>query len=289
MRPDLLVQAQEAAASGGLNLFGLVDASRFDACQPCEQRVGNRLPGCGTIVVLGTGGRAFWQQYAQSTGTLAAANHAAPANHANGSALGSAVGESVAHGSAGPASAPSPDAFAAAGVQAVAAVLATARVRCQAVVFPPSPRWNVGRLGECAGFGTVSPVSGLLLHPEFGPWLRVRGAVLVEGKPFGAIRDASISDRFQPCCSCERPCVTACPAGVHDGRGHQDLAACGSHRNGGGCEQICASRSACPLGAEHRDGVGEGSHRHGYQLAAMQRWFGIGVWRLVPTFLRQLR
>lgn len=257
MRPHLLVQAQETAARGGLNLFGLVDAARFDACQPREQRVARHLPACGTIVVLGTGGRAFWLQYAQANG-----NGPAPA---------------------------SPDGFAAAALRGVADLLTAAKVRCEAIALPASPGWSTGRLGECAGFGTVSPVSGLLLHPDYGPWLQVRGVVLVEGQPFGPIRDASISERFQPCCACPRPCVTACPAGVHDGLGHQDLAACGSHRHAGGCDTVCSSRNACPLGSEHRDGFGEAAHRHGYQLATMQRWFGFGVWRFVPAFLRQGR
>lgn len=257
MRSQLLPRVQDAAAGHGLNLFGLVDASRFDSCSPCEQRLAGRLRGCGTIVVLGSGGRQLAQQFgaARANGELA----------------------------------PTPDAFAAAGLQRVAAEFARDGVRAEVVVLSPSPRWNTGRLGECAGFGTVSPVSGLLLHPTYGPWLRLHGAVLVEGRPFGEIGDASISDRFQPCCSCARPCVTACPAGVHDGQGHQDLSSCASHRHAGGCENLCASRNACPLGSEHRDASDEHVHRHGFQLAALQRWFGFGVWRIVPAFLRHGR
>jgi len=257
MRSQLLPRLQETAARCGLNLFGLVDAARFDRCSPCEQRLAGRMRGCGTIVVLGSGGRQLAQQF--------------HASRANGLPV------------------PNADAFAAAGLHQVAADISALGVRNEVVELPPSPRWNTGRIAECAGFGTVSPVSGLLLHPVFGPWLRVHGVVLVEGRPFGEIEDASISDRFQPCCSCARPCVTACPAGVHDGRGHQDVSSCASHRHAGGCENLCASRNACPLGSEHRDGSDEHVHRHGFQLAALQRWFGFGVWRVVPAFLRQGR
>ncbi|MFN7590475.1 MAG: hypothetical protein ACK501_01360 [Planctomycetota bacterium] len=257
MRSQLLPRVQDAAARCGLNLFGLVDAVRFDSCSPCEQRLSARMRDCGTIVVLGSGGRQLAQQF--------------QASRTNGSP------------------APTPEAFALAGLHHVAAELARHGVRNEVVELPPSPRWNTGRLGECAGFGTVSPVSGLLLHPTYGPWLRLHGVVLVEGRPFGEIGDASISDHFQPCSSCSRPCVTACPAGVHDGHGHQDVSSCASHRQAGGCEDLCASRSACPLGSEHRDASYEHVHRHAYQLATLQRWFGYGVWRIVPAFLRHGR
>ncbi|MBL8735001.1 MAG: hypothetical protein JNL12_01110 [Planctomycetes bacterium] len=257
MRSELLASAQEIAVRGGLNLFGLVDASRFDGCSPCEQRFASRHPRCGTLVVLGSGGRAFWQQYA--------------ASFASG------------------ASADGQDLYTAATVRAVVARLHEGGVACESVLLAASPKVNANRLGECAGFGTVSPVSGLLVHPEFGPWVRVRAALLLDGRPFGVVPDAAISDRYQPCCSCSKPCVTACPAGVHDGRGNQDLGACASHRHDGGCEHVCASRLACPVGSQHRDEAGEDAHRHAFRLATMQRWFGFGVWRLVPTFLRHGR
>ncbi|MCA8950105.1 MAG: hypothetical protein KDE27_11430 [Planctomycetes bacterium] len=73
------------------------------------------------------------------------------------------------------------------------------------------------RLADAAGFGTVSPVTGLLLHPKFGPWLRVHDVLLVEGRPFGQLGDASISDSFQPCCKCDgQPCLEPPQAPVLD-------------------------------------------------------------------------
>jgi hypothetical protein len=109
---------------------------------------------------------------------------------------------------------------------------------------------------------------------------------LCHGKPFGEIADASVADGFHPCCGCARPCVTACPANVHDGAGHHHLERCGAHRARGGCDTGCSSRAACPLGAEHRDLDGEDVHRHTYELVSLQRWLGQGVWRLVPPSFR---
>jgi hypothetical protein len=130
MRPHLLDELRDQAVALGLNLFGVVDADRFDACQPKELRVRTASPRCGTIVVLATGGRLFWQEYQR-----------APAAHGGASA----------------------DQFALAGAQQIAQFLAAQLVPSRVVGLDGVPCVNVARLGEAAGFGTVSPVSGLLL------------------------------------------------------------------------------------------------------------------------------
>lgn len=259
MRSSLLDQARAHAAGAGLNLFGLVDRARFDAAEPKERRVGALVRECGTVLVLGSAGRSLSQQrerWRRETGKVdgvpVAVSALAAASH-------------------------------------IAEMLRANGVACSLLAFDGRCRVRPDRLGEFAGFGTISPVSGLLLHPEFGPWLRIRAALLCEGAPFGPVPDASIAERFHPCCGCSRPCVAACPASVHDGLGKHDLMRCGRHRHAGGCVHECASRSACPIGSEHRDGDdddGDG-HRHTYELATMQRWFGLGVWRFVPKALRR--
>lgn len=252
-----LAATREQAAALGLNLFGLVDAARFDRSQSPEQRVGRLAPACGTILVLGSGGRAFAQDLSHRVD-----RDVTPA-------LAEQHGwHSACH---------------------LAAGLHDQGVPCRAVALDPACRLPIAGLGEAAGFGTVSPVSGLLLHPEYGPWLRLRAALLIDGHPFGPCPDASIADSFQPCCNCTRPCVSACPAQAHDGHGHQDLGRCASHRHGGGCKVGCCSRGACPLGSEHRDGQGEVAHSHSFHLPVLQRWFGLGVWRVVPSIVRQGR
>lgn len=252
MPASLLEQVRARATAAGLNLIGLVDRARFDSAEPRERRLGAVNGRCGTALVLGTGGRALamlHDRWHRETGKP-------PAASLNGTALAA-----TAH---------------------IAAFLQSQRIACTLVTFEGRHRLRAERLGEAAGFGTVSPVSGLLLHPDYGPWLRVRAALLCEGMPFGAVADASIAEQFHPCCGCSRPCVAACPASVHDGLGHHDLARCGSHRSAGGCRTECSTRGACPLGSEHRDVDGEQSHRHTYELASLQRWFGLGIWRLVP-------
>ena len=241
MRHPLLHEVREFAAQRGLNVFGLVDARRFDASQPCDARAAALMAGCGTIVVLATGGKA-----AASVATRT-------------------------------------------GCFETAALLQEHGIRLRVVVIGVEARLRVGCLGEAAGFGTVSPVSGLLVHPVYGPWLRLRSVLLLEGMPFGPIPEASISERFQPCGPCARPCVPACPASTFDGAGQHDLAGCAEHRHVGGCASGCSVRVACPVGAEHREAALGGTTGHVLPLRAMRRWFGLGIWRFVPGVLRASR
>lgn len=285
MRSSLLTEVRHRAADAGLNLFGLVDADRFDAAQTPERRVRALAPSCGTVIVVGSGGRGLWRRFAAGGGPPARRGpDAGPGFVANGGfgaggGFGAPGGFAASGAGEGVADV---DRYAHRVVDGLAAMLLGASIRTRVVASSCTARLPFAKLGEAAGFGTVSPVSGLLIHPEFGPWVRVRAAVLVEGAPFGAVDDASISERFQPCCGCSQPCVAACPAGVHDGMGGSDLARCAEHRHDGNCASQCGSRSACPVGSEHRDGQGEHAHRHTHPLHAMQRWFGLGVWRFVP-------
>lgn len=248
---QLLHQLRLHAEGAGLNLFGIVDRARFDACEPRESRVDAVAAACGTILVLGTGGRGL------------ATRHAASAQG----------GPDVARMVAGV-------------VDHFAATLTICGIPATAVRFDSGCRIRADRLAEAAGIGIVSPVSGLLLHPEFGPWVRVRAAILCAGHPFGAIPEATLVDRFQPCNRCDRPCVPACPARPIAPAQSSDLAACASHRHQGGCAEECARRAACPVGSEHRDCGDDDVHRHGHDLGTLRRWFGLGVWRYMPKSLR---
>lgn len=259
MSSSVLAQMQAHCNAAGLNLFGVVDAMRFDAAQPVESRASQLHPGCGTIVVLGSGGGAFWQRMVASNGTPRP-----PAPHYH------PVQE-----------------FAVAQTRMAQAQLQAAGIRSRLVQPEDRKTLNFVQLGEAAGFGTVSPVIHILLHPRFGPWISLRAALLLEGTPFGPIADASLQDRFQPCCGCEKPCIAACPVGVHDGFGAADFSRCAHHRHAGNCAAGCNVRRACPIGADERYVAEEEAHRHAYSLFAMQKWYGLGSWRFVPRFLRQ--
>jgi hypothetical protein len=132
-------------------------------------------------------------------------------------------------------------------------------------------------LGEAAGFGTVSPVIHRLLHPAYGPRVSVRAVLLVEGLPFGAIADATIADRFQPCCNCSRPCVAACPADVHDGLGASDLRRCYDERLSGSCTTGCEVVRHCPIGAANQVPSEVERQRHEFDLQRLAVREGRGL------------
>lgn len=259
MESPLLAHLRGRAAQAGLNLCGLVDARAFDACQCPDWRASRLLPAVGTILVLGSGGREFWASMVQANG---APRPPQPGYH------------------------PVQD-FALGVLRELVATLAAAGAPACIVQPEDKATLNFVQLGEAAGFGTVSPVIHLLIHPRFGPWVSLRAALLVTGQPFGAVPDASLAGSWQPCCNCHRPCVSSCSVTVHSAEGHSDYARCAVHRHAGNCESGCNSRRACTIGKEYRYGPQEEAHRHAYSLFAMRKWYGLGAWRFVPRFLRQ--
>lgn len=253
-----LSELRNRAAADGLNLCGIVDAQRFDRCQSPDWRVRRLLPECGTVVLLGSGGRQFWQQMLEHSGRP---RSPAPGYH------------------------PVRD-HARRCVDRLVGFLREQQLRPLVVLPEDKATLNFVQLAEAAGFGTVSPVMHLLLHPTFGSWVSLRAALLLEGYPFGAVPDASLHAAWQPCSRCDRPCVTACPIGVHDGSGGSDFGRCAEHRDSGECATGCSARQACPVGVEHRYSTDEEAHRQAYNLFAMRKWYGLGIWRFVPRFLR---
>jgi hypothetical protein len=140
-------------------------------------------------------------------------------------------------------------------------------------------------LSEAAGFGTVSPVIQRLLHPRYGPWVSVSAVLLVEGQPFGPIADASIAGEFQPCSTCSRPCIAACPADVHDGKTGSQFDRCHDHRQGGGCSTGCHVVRMCPVGADQRMTEDNELEWHRRESLRLARRYGRGLlWSLRRTF-----
>ncbi len=256
---DLLASLTATCTARGMNLVGAVDASAYDATQPCGRRARERLDGCDTIVLLGAGGRAAWEAVKQREGGQV--------------------------GSARPGYHPI-DRWSLEVAAEAADQLRTSG--CEVSVVPPDEQrpMNFRQLAEQVGFGTISPVIGHLLHPEFGPWLSLRTALLVRGQPFGPRPPAPLVD-FEPCGGCPQPCRAACPAGTYAKPGSPDLLACAGHRLEGGCGSGCDTLRACPLGAEHRYAPDEEAFRHAYSLFRTRRWLGAGLWRFVPRRFRQ--
>src|SRR5688572_3623554 len=57
---SLLDSSRTRLNARGMNLWGTVDARRFDESQPPELRLGTRMPGCRSAIVIGAGGGDLW-------------------------------------------------------------------------------------------------------------------------------------------------------------------------------------------------------------------------------------
>lgn len=96
-------------------------------------------------------------------------------------------------------------------MQQISADLATWLLRAHRVHAQPLPyQPELGGVflkdaAALAGLGVIGK-NNLLLHPQWGPRLRLRAVLIQDKLPSGA----PLSD-FQPCQGCDLPCLSACP------------------------------------------------------------------------------
>jgi len=124
-------------------------------------------------------------------------------------------------------------------------------------------------LGKLGGAG-VGSLLGILINPVFGTWISLRGAI---------ITDAELSEYdsplegFDPCPSCDKPCITACPAHAVSGSGW-DWESCMTWRmETDVCSAHCASRVACPWGSQERYSPEQMAYHHSFVLKSARAWF----------------
>ena len=219
---DLLLNALgRALAPHGLNLIGATTPEAYDAGIPGPYALGRLLPGAKGVVVIGNGGGDLWAAFRDFC-----RKH--PGHEATADPL---------------------DAFTRRVIEEVARPLVGPGARfLYPFRFPDDPV-SFMRLAECAGLGRPS-LTGVLVHPVFGPWMALRAAILVEQR----VDAARPADGFDPCPGCtERSCIPACPAGAVGPAGW-DVPRCAGHRGGDtdGCPARCEARFECVVGREHR-------------------------------------
>jgi len=211
--------------SAGLNLAGVVPIRDYDRFVPEAWSSQLLLPTARSAIVIGCGGRSL---------------HLSHRAGAPGASLDAFVAQIVARGC---------DRLRADGWAARA--FAYDETRDGQFV-------DLIGLARRAGLGAESRL-GLLLHPEYGPWLSLRALVLTDRSLPGP---RAASD-FSPCHGCAAPCAEACPAGAPGSLPPGfDIDACGAQRaRAGPCQLRCAARRACVFGREHAyDFEAEESH-----------------------------
>ena len=193
-----------------------MSAARYDAAVPEPWRTRALLPGARSALLLASGGDALWRAL------RSAPRHEEPHPvdaHCRRALAGAAAS------------------LARVGAAAGVHFAFEQRGGCYA---------DFVELGRQAGLGAPSRL-GLLLHPEFGPWLSIRALVLTDL----AVPETPPRPDFDPCAACSAPCESACPSGAPGPSGF-DLAACDRGREReAACRTHCAARRACPVGSQH--------------------------------------
>ena len=148
----LLERLRTRLAPHGLNLVGTTEIAAYDAVVPPAWVLGPRAGDARTAVVIGNGGAAFWAAFRRHLAADPAAGRVADPLDAFTRHV---VGEAIA---------PLRD-----------------ELRAARVVYPFEIQTlpvSFVHLAECAGLGRRS-LLGVLVHPEYGPWMALRAAILV--------------------------------------------------------------------------------------------------------------
>lgn len=206
-------RAAEGLARAGLNVTGALAIASYDALVPAAWRSAALAPGARGALVVGNGGRALWEAFERAPERALELNPL--------------------------------DAY-------TRRVLAEAARACEPaaqVGFYADKRDGaylpLVALAQRAGFGTPGRI-GILIHPEFGPWLAIRGVLLV-AEPLAERPVAP----FAPCVGCPAPCASACRGAVVGLDGLDSAGCYRTRQTNPGCAAACDARSACVVGRGH--------------------------------------
>jgi epoxyqueuosine reductase QueG len=127
---------------------------------------------------------------------------------------------------------------------------------------------DFSKLGELGGIGSKS-ILGILIHPEYGPWISMRGAIVTDLQ-LSQYNEPLYS--FNPCPICSKPCISACPANTVSENGLNHIACMNFRLSDEICNSRCASRLACPYGIEHQYSREQQGYHHKFVLRNFTRY-----------------
>jgi hypothetical protein len=200
-------------AGAGLDLSGALAIETYDALVPPAWRSAALAPTAQSALVIGNAGRGLFQHFSVSAESALADDPL--------------------------------DAYTRRVLREAAAAFAPAA----AVGFYADRRDGaylpLVALAERAGFGAPGRI-GVLIHPEYGPWIAIRGVLLAAER----VAETSAAP-FDPCTGCPAPCASACVGAAVGARG-LDAEKCYDTRLADPrCASACAARSACVVGRAH--------------------------------------
>jgi epoxyqueuosine reductase len=246
---DLLQNITVALAPYGFNLIGTTTVAAYEALVPAQYHVAHVLPQAQTVVVIGNGGGAFWagfREYCHTRpGYLQEREH------------------------------PLDDYT----VEVIEGTLTPLLTRSSAVYryLYPFRFWtepvSFMHLARAAGLAGPS-ILGVVIHPEYGPWIALRAAVVIDQELYLP----PVAAGFNPCLTCtERPCIAACPASAVSTEKGWDIPVCVQHRLRieSDCIDQCHARYHCVYGRAHRYPPDERQYHQQRSFVEMRKYFTI--------------
>ena len=215
---ESMLGALTQLAGVGLNHWGVVSATRYDETAREGCRTSDLFPAARSIVVVASGGTALWDAFVSDLRQNP--EHLSEQQHPL-------------------------DAFVMRAVAEASSAMKGMPHRWFLAAAEADVHLDFRTLAVRAGVGVPSKL-GLVIDKQYGPWMGLRAACMV---PVHLPETPPKSDLCEECAS---PCIPACPASaLKDGRWSVDVCA-NFHRESIICQSSCASRSACPVGSEHR-------------------------------------
>ena len=244
---NLLDKITESLAPYGFNLIGTTAIPAYEALVPPQYHVARLLPQAETIVVIGNGGGDFWsgfRAYCEAhPGYLQEREH--PLDDYTSATIETAL---------------------------------TPRLQAAGVAYRylyPFRFWtepvSFMHLARAAGMAGPS-LLGVVIHPQYGPWMALRAALLVDQKIYAP----PLAPHFDPCPTCqERACLAACPASAVAATTGWDIPQCVRHRIqvATDCVDYCHARYECVYGREHRYPLDELQYHQKRSFVEMRKHF----------------
>jgi epoxyqueuosine reductase QueG len=245
MEPDFIyTKLVDLFHTSGLNLVRKIRVGEYDQKVPPNRQINNLLPDAKSAILAGFAGRSFWkilQKFLRENPEF-----------------GDSQEDWI-------------DDYTVLKFMSAAEILEDEKVNYR-IAFPfgsTSLLLDFSKLGELGGVG-VKSLLGILIHPEYGSWISLRGAIITDLE--FAHYDEPLSS-FNPCPPCSKPCISACPANTVSHKGWNYTACMNFRLSDDTCMTNCASRRACPYGRKHQYSEEQLAYHHRFVLKNVKKYW----------------
>ncbi len=245
MTPDeTFGEIKSLLSESGFNIFVRIRAADYDGSVPSNRRTEATMDGAESIILAGFGGNSFWKIF----NAYLDKNPAFRESHTD-----------------------LIDSYTVLNMSRAGEMLDSSGFS-YALSYPFGENalgLDFVALGRLGGAG-VGSLLGILINPVFGTWISLRAAILTDA---GLSEYDNPLEGFDPCPSCDKPCIAACPAHTVSESGW-DWESCMEWRmETDVCSARCASRVACPWGSEERYSPEQMAYHHSFVLKSARAWF----------------